>query len=120
VPNGNVNPPVVPSMSTSPADTFVPTQHKKVGPIVAILVIVLVLVMAALYLFASRLNTNAPATSVVSNTITTAPAATETANVNQLVTPTPSVAPITNTADDPQSLSNDLNSATQGLDNQSF
>jgi len=33
--------------------------HKKVGPIIATLVIVLILIISALYLFASRLNEQA-------------------------------------------------------------
>lgn len=88
---------------------------KKVGPIVAILVIVLILIIAAVYLFASKLNKNeAPientAAPLVQNQVTTE----QTANLQE------TVPPVTNTADDPDTLSKDLNSATAGLDSQGF
>ena len=91
------------------------SEHKKVGPIIAMLVIVLVLIIVALYLFASKVNNqqfpveNTTATSSMSE-------ATETAAVNQAI----SIQPIINTADDVQSLQNDLNKSIDGLDSQSF
>ncbi|MDE2233307.1 MAG: hypothetical protein KGJ90_04220 [Patescibacteria group bacterium] len=91
VPNGNGN------------------SHKKVGPIIATLVIVLVLIIAALYLFASRLNNQQQT-----------PSTANTAGVGISATPQQSVQPITNKADDVQSLQADLNKATQGLDSQNF
>ena len=82
--------------------------HKKVGPIVATLVIILILIIAALYLFASRVNQQ--------------PIPTDTASVavDSSSTDTQTVAPINNSADDPQSLQNDLNSATNGVSSQNF
>ncbi len=99
-----------------------PPHHKKVGPIVAILVLVLVMVMAGLYFFASQLNNAQTPTTDASNN----------ASANQIVfqqnvqpaentaVVSPSVTPITNTDNDPQSLANDLNAATNSLGSQSF
>lgn len=81
--------------------------QKKVGPIVATLVIVLILIMAALYLFASRINQQA----IPMDTTTTVD--------NSAPTQTP-VPTITSTASDPASLQRDLNASTQGLDSQNF
>ena len=74
--------------------------HKKVGPIIAALVITLVLIIAALYIFASSLNQQAVPTDDV--------------------TAAASVQPITNNSTDVQSLQNDLDNSTTGLDNQNF
>lgn len=83
---------------TAPA---APQAEKKVGPIVATLIIVLVLIIAALYLFASKVNQPAIPTdaTVGQGATTTAPA---------------------NSPADIQSLQNDLNGATTGLDKQNF
>lgn len=93
-------------------------ERKKVGPIVATLIIVLVLIVAALYLLASKINqqsTPVPDFNT-NNTVSQANAsATETATIAQ-----PTVPQITNTATDVQSLQNDLNASTQGIDGQSF
>ena len=81
-------------------------EHKKVGPIIAILIIVLVLIVGALYLFASRINQEqAPVDSSVAAGDTAAP---------QTVTP------VTNSADDVSSLESDLNASSKGLDAQTF
>jgi len=83
-------------------------EQKKVGPIVATLIIVLVLIIAALYLFASKINQQAP--------ISNAPHVPTTTNsvVQQYVEP------ITSTSTDVQSLQNDLDNSTNGLGNQNF
>ena len=78
-------------------------EHKKVGPIVAVLIIVLILIIAALYLFAARINREA----VPSDNNTSA-------GQNQ------TVQPITNKADDVDSLDADLDAATNGVDSQNF
>ena len=109
-------PPVTPTINT-PSYSPVNNNHKKVGPIIAILVIVLVLIIAALYLFASRINQqttpinteNPPVTkTVISN------------NEAAATTATQSVPIITNTSDDLQSMQNDLDASMNGLDNQNF
>lgn len=88
----------------------IPMEHKKIGPIIAILVIVLILIIGALYLFASRINQQqAPIDTTVANVSTT-----ESVVVPQTVTP------VINKSDDVNSLQSDLNSATNGLDNQNF
>lgn len=90
-----------PPMSVPASDN----GHKKVGPIIATLVIVLVLIMAALYVFATRINKEP----VPTDTSTTA-----------AVDQSPSVQAVTNTTDDPASLQSDLNASTKGLDQQNF
>ena len=77
-------------------------EHKKVGPIVAILVVALVLIVGALYIFASRMNQQP--TDGTSDT-----ASTQT-----------SVQPVTNSADDVNSTEADLNTSVNGLDSQNF
>ncbi len=70
------------------------------------LVIVLLLVIAALYLFASRLNKEP-----------------SDATANQIISETSAqqtVEPVTNTSDDMSSIESDLNASTNGLDNQNF
>ena len=91
-------------------------EHNKVGPIIAILVVVLILVIAALYAFGSLLNKNqTPPLNITSSLV--APGSN---NIPSTPSTTQTVAPITNNADDPQSLQNDLNAATQGVDSQNF
>ncbi len=75
--------------------------HKKVGPIIATLVIVLILIIGALYIFASRMNQQVLPSDTTTETTTT-------------------VKTVTNTADDVNSLQNDLNSSSNGLNSQSF
>ncbi len=72
--------------------------EKKVGPIVATLIIVLVLIIAALYLFASKVNQPAIPTDATVAGQNAAP----------------------NTPADISSLQSDLNNATNGLDKQNF
>ncbi len=78
-----------------------PSQNgeKKVGPIVATLIIVLILIIAALYLFASKINQPAVPTD---NSPAVADQGANTA------------------ATDGNSLQSDLNGATNGLDKQNF
>ena len=86
-----------------------PVEHKKVGPIIAILIIVLILVIGALYLLASKVNQQQ------------IPAPTDNAAVNSAASATPmEVQPVTSKADDMSSLQADLDASTQGLDAQNF
>jgi len=103
------------------------SEHKKIGPIVAILVIVLVLVLAAIYIFANRLNEQHMPTDTSSlaanpgNDVTTIDSTVSaSASPSPSSTVMPTVAPVTNTKDDVQSLQTDLNASTNGLDAQNF
>ena len=96
-----INP--MPPASPSPMNA----EHKKVGPIIATLIIVLVLIIAALYLFASRLNQQAIPTD-------------DTADQYGASATTTTVQPVTNKADDVQSIQSDLNSSTNGLGSQGY
>ena len=88
--------------------TTAPVEHKKVGPIVVTLVVVLILVIVALYIFASKISQPNPADTAETETVATT-------TVSQQQVPT-----VTNTADDPQSLKNDLDTSVSGLDTQNF
>ncbi|GEM_PF-497665 len=95
-------------------------SHKKVGPIVATLVVILVIIIAAIYIFASKVNkqplpNDNQTVGTVQNSQPIAP------QTNQPVSAsTDSVAPINNSADDLQSLQNDLNNSTVGVDAQNI
>lgn len=87
--------------------TNTPSENKKVGPIIAILVVVLILIIGAIYLFASRVNQQVPSdTNIADNSLTSSQPET--------------VTPVTNKADDINSIEADLNASTNGLDNQNF
>ncbi|MCX6719143.1 MAG: hypothetical protein NTZ38_02080 [Candidatus Taylorbacteria bacterium] len=86
-------------------------SNKKVGPIVAILVIVVIVVIVVVYLLVSRVNKQS-----MPNDLDIAAASIN----HQSTTASPLVKPITNTADDIQSLQNDLNKATEGVGSQRF
>ena len=89
--------------------TTQPVEHKKIGPIVVTLVVVLVLIIVALYIFASKIGQREDSEMTDAAT-TTAPVAQQ-----------PQAIPVvTNTADDPQSLKNDLDTSIKGLDSQNF
>jgi len=85
-----------PQPNTTPINNT-PVQHKKIGPIIGILVIVIILIVAALYLFGSKVN-----------------------NIESVSNNSQSVQPITNNSDDVSSLQADLDASTDGLDNQNF
>ena len=110
VPIAPMSSPIAPSTSTasSTASSVSDSSHKKVGPIIATLVVVLVLIIAALYLFASKVNKEP----VPVDTMTTA--------VNNVTAASPTVAPVTSSSDDPVSLQSDLNASTNNLDTQNF
>ena len=105
--NQNPAPQTAPQMGTQSAPQ---QESKKVGPIVGILVLVLVAVIIALYMFASRISQEGNPTDSTNDT---------SAQVTATQTG-PAVQAVTNKADDPQSLQDDLNSATNGLDSQKF
>lgn len=93
----------------SPVQTNQPvTSNKKVGPVVAILIIVLVLIIGALYLFASKIDQEQ------------VPNDSSVAQSQDTVATPQTVQPITNNSDDLSSLEADLNDSTKGLDDQSF
>lgn len=104
-------------VTNSPVNTGtpIPPEHKKVGPIAAVLVVVLLIIVAALYFFALSLNKTPKTESVMTGTSAATNADTGTAPVTDQ-----SVAPVNSTADDPQSLSNDLEMSTSGTENLDF
>lgn len=82
-------------------------EHKKVGPIIATLVIVVVLVAAAVYLFASRVNQQAALKKQYEAELNTS---------TTTIIRTYTVQRINGTSTDPKSLQIDLDKATEGLD----
>ena len=86
--------------TTQPQQATQENGHKKVGPIIATLVIVLILIIGALYIFASRMNQQVLPSDATTDTTTGV------------------VKPVTNTADDVNSLKNDLDSSASGLNGQ--
>ena len=104
-----------PTPSSMPSSAPMSTHEgKKVGPIVASLVIVLVLIIAALYLFASRVNKEP-----VPTDNDTVPAV-NTTNASAAVQSQPSVPTVSNNSDDPASLQTDLNASLKNVDQQNF
>jgi len=85
-----------------------PNGNKKIGPIVASLVIVLVLIFATLYLFAAKVSQHNAAEDITDPT------------VSSTSTNDATVQPVTNTNDDLQSIQSDLNTSTSGVDQQNF
>jgi hypothetical protein len=90
--------------SANPVSSYQPEvttpNQKKVGPIVAVLVIVLVLIAAAIYLFATRDTTPE--------------------SVNNDTASTQEVQPVTNESDEMSDLEADLDTSVSGLDEQNF
>lgn len=78
-------------------------SHKKIGPIIVVLVVILVLVIVGLYIFASRIDNG-----------------TQDAWTSDTAVETPVIPAVTNISDDPQTLSDDLDAALEGIDAQTF
>ncbi len=91
------------------------TTPKRVGPIIVGLVIVIFLIIAALYSFGLHLKQ-----SVLSIPTTSESTSTSLSIGTSSSSFTSNIKVITNTADDPQSLQNDLNASTNGVDRQNF
>ena len=88
---------------------------KKVGPIVAIFAIVVIILAVVIYLAVSGSNKYAP-TQEINTSLAQGAATVQSQNL-----PVDSQAKvITSTDDDLQSIQNDLNSSTRGLDSQNF
>lgn len=106
----------IPPINPQPTTPIV-TSQKKVGPIVAIAIAVVVIIAVAIYMFSSRYTVVNPTTQQTTETG---------ANVNNavseqnIVTPEATVAPISNTTDDLDSLQNDLDSSIKGLESSSI
>ncbi len=88
-----------PTPAPAPAAVTPPQTERKVGPIVASLIIVIIIIIAVLYLFASKINQPAP----VENNLATQPAAVGNAGT-----------------DDLSGLEAELNASTDGLNEQNF
>ena len=86
-----------------------PQEHKKVGPIITVLVIVLILIIAALYFFAVKINQQG-----TTDGMTAADSDASSSAQDQ------TVQPVTNQSDDVNSMNADLNTSTKGLDSQNF
>lgn len=106
--------PNMPLNPTTPNQNSNNGDGKKVGPVIAILIIVLVLIIAALYLFASRIDSNKS----VNNEN-----ASNSADYQGMMASTSaqtSVKPVTNTSDDPNTIQADLEQSDSGLNDNNF
>ena len=113
-PQQNQSMPVEPT----PVSPIAPTngEHKKVGPIISALVILIIIIIIALFVLASNVNKQVvPVDTAMENIANDSAMQTD-----QNPAPSVSVAPITNTADDLQSLQADLNASINGVDAQSI
>ncbi|OHA31147.1 MAG: hypothetical protein A3B11_00390 [Candidatus Taylorbacteria bacterium RIFCSPLOWO2_01_FULL_44_26] len=111
VSNTTFTPPTSSSFGPSPNGSD-ETGSKKIGPVIAILIIVLVLVIAALYLFASRVNDRSSQTENITND--------EYSGIMTSSQTSVSVEPVTNTSDDPDNIQADLYRSDQGLNDSNF
>ncbi len=115
-PQAPMTSPVPPVQATVPPTTPVPGGNsKKIGPIIAILIIVVILVIAAIYLFAGRINKTPAPTSdtAMQNSLIQS-------NSQDQAAAQSSVQTTTNNSDDVSSLEADLNTSTNGLDGNNF
>ncbi|MFA6554405.1 MAG: hypothetical protein WCS89_02740 [Candidatus Paceibacterota bacterium] len=106
----------VPPIYTANNGNVVKNTPKKVGPIVAGLVVIIILIVVALYILASRVNqqsTPVDNTTAINDLIST--------DTTPVVTETPAeIKPVTGTSDDLQSLQADLDTSIEGVDAQSI
>jgi uncharacterized membrane protein YjfL (UPF0719 family) len=87
------------------------SNHKKIGPIITTFVTIIVIIALALYLFASKSNNQQLIPNDNSSVATEQSSAGKSSG---------SIQTITNTSDDVQSIQNDLNNSTIGIDSQNF
>jgi hypothetical protein len=100
----------IPSTPTFIADDNRPRPNtKKVGPMIALFVVIIVIVAVAIYLFATKPGSGKPADFL--------PVARNSQGDNATTLNVPTVA---NTSDDLQSIANDLEISTAGVDSQTF
>ncbi len=118
----NTMPNSTPPVNGTPNSLPSTEKPKKFGPIIAILIVILIIVIVALFLLASRVTKNNqviefnPEVLEKTSTLTTEP---NIQDQNIKIIPQ-EVAPITNTADDIDSLQADLDASINGIDAQSI
>jgi len=104
------------SIPTNPLNSQMPPKdHKKVGPIVATLVVILIIIIGILYFIASKVNQQVIPTdnSAIATDNSNAP-------INAAPSAAPTVTPITNKADDLNSLNADIKASANGVDSQNL
>ncbi len=115
----NQTPSSIPPINTTSV-SYNSEKNRKFGPIIAISIIILVVIIVAIYLFASQIGPSTTTQDSV-NTGANIISATPDQNTNTTVNATPqTIAPVSNTADDVNSLQKDLDSSIQGIDTQSI
>lgn len=92
------------------------TQNKKIGPVITIFAVIIVIVVGLLYFLGSKANRTTPELPANSS-IATEQNLPAVDGVSQTAT---GVQSITNSDDDLQSIQNDLDQSTTGVDAQSF
>ena len=116
-PNNYATPQQSPSASPEPAQFS--DRPKKVGPIIAIAVAILIIIAVAVYMYSSRVNVVSPNSDQANNGANLNPVANEQKPAQATETPA-TIAPVTNTQDDVDSLKKDLDSSINGLDSTSI
>jgi predicted PurR-regulated permease PerM len=104
---------------TSPTNNFSAPKPRKFGPVIAISIIILVIIVIAIYLFASQINVNSPTQDNINTGANTISSMNDQNNTTINTTPE-TIAPISNNADDINSLQKDLDSSIQGIDTQNI
>lgn len=117
-PSYSSTPPQNPIQTNPSLDTMSPiNKPKKVGPIVAILVVILIIIIAGVYFVSKQFEVVSPDTDTALNPVDETSDLSQINNTNTSVI-SETIAPITNTSDDLDSLQKDLNSSIDGLDAQ--
>lgn len=118
--NYSSTPPQNPVQNSQYLNTAIPiTKPKRVGPIVAILVVVLIILIAGIYLVSKQFEVVSPNTdtAILDRQTNTENQTIEQDNVDSSPV-SATVEPISNTSDDLNSLQNDLDASLNGLDAQ--
>lgn len=105
----------MPPSEPQPTSPIVNSQ-KKMGPIIAVAITVVVIIIVAIYMFSSRYTVENTST----QTIETGANANSAVVEQNIVAPESTVAPISNTKDDIDSLQSDLDSSINGLESSSI
>lgn len=111
----NTMPNSTPPVNGTPNSLPSTEKPKKFGPIIAILIVILIIVIVALYLLASRVSVTSQ---IIENTPANNTAQTMQTTNTEIIPQ--EIAPITNTADDIDSLQADLDASISGIDAQSI
>jgi len=104
---------------SSPINNSSVPKPRKFGPVIAISIIILVIIVIAIYLFASQITISSPTQDNINTGANTLSAIPDQNNTTVDSAPE-TIEPISNNADDLNSLQKDLDSSIQGIDTQNI